>query len=484
LIARASSPSWSPDSRLIAYPGGYYRVRVATPSGAVRWSVPAVAFSWSAKGLLAVVWAGIRVYDAQGRRLAWFRASDYAWSPDGIRLAMVAKDRLEVREGPGLERVVVRKSLRGASGAIWLGRERVMVTVIRRSGRADSVGIDLETGKTFRPSAIDQGDGPPELATAPDGSHVAWLAEPVRGRVALRVSGPGGGGARTLVRLPQCPAQDPALDNLQFLPDGRSLVYETSCGASSSDLYIAAADGSHPRRLTRTLPSEVDATLSPDGSRIAYVLADAACDGCPTAIWNDVGIWTIDVDGSHARQLTSPSQQPGYQSDAFPQWSPDGRWIAFSAEAGDYSHSDLFVVPASGGAARDLHVRGRAAAWTSGGIAYVGGVPGGTESIRMVKPDGTGDRVLVQGRAGVVLGSPTWSREGQLAYTKQESYSDRVSVVEDGGSRFTLRFTQVSSIEWTRDGRHFLVVAGRDSDLYRVDGDGRHLTRLARGRVA
>ncbi len=58
-------------------------------------------------------------------------------------------------------------------------------------------------------------------------------------------------------------------------------------------------------------------------------------------------IWTVDASGGDARQLTS---HKGLE--LFPRLSPDGRWIAFSAQ---YSGSrQVFVMPADGGTPRQL----------------------------------------------------------------------------------------------------------------------------------
>ncbi len=58
-------------------------------------------------------------------------------------------------------------------------------------------------------------------------------------------------------------------------------------------------------------------------------------------------IWTVDAVGGNARRLTS---HPG--NELFPKISPDGKWIAFSAE---YSGSrQIWVMPSQGGTARQL----------------------------------------------------------------------------------------------------------------------------------
>lgn len=58
-------------------------------------------------------------------------------------------------------------------------------------------------------------------------------------------------------------------------------------------------------------------------------------------------IWTVDANGGNARRLTSHEGM-----ELFPKISPDGRWIAFSAE---YSGSrQVFVMPAQGGTPKQL----------------------------------------------------------------------------------------------------------------------------------
>ena len=58
-------------------------------------------------------------------------------------------------------------------------------------------------------------------------------------------------------------------------------------------------------------------------------------------------IWSVDANGGEARRLTSHSGL-----ELFPKISPDGKWIAFSAE---YSGSrQIFLIPSTGGTPRQL----------------------------------------------------------------------------------------------------------------------------------
>ena len=73
--------------------------------------------------------------------------------------------------------------------------------------------------------------------------------------------------------------------------------------------------------------------LSPDGKDLAFVYRG--------------DIWIAPVKGGRATPLTSH-----IETDAFPLFSPDGKWIAFASKRN--GNWDIFAIPAAGGAARQL----------------------------------------------------------------------------------------------------------------------------------
>src|SRR5260221_10587935 len=73
--------------------------------------------------------------------------------------------------------------------------------------------------------------------------------------------------------------------------------------------------------------------LSPDGKQLAFVYRG--------------DIWITSVKGGRATALTSH-----IETDAFPLFSPDGKWIAFASKRN--GNWDIFAIPAEGGAARQL----------------------------------------------------------------------------------------------------------------------------------
>jgi tricorn protease len=58
-------------------------------------------------------------------------------------------------------------------------------------------------------------------------------------------------------------------------------------------------------------------------------------------------LWVANEDGSGAQRISDHTAR-----DIYPRFSPDGRWIAFSSNR--YGNNDVFVIPAAGGAAKQL----------------------------------------------------------------------------------------------------------------------------------
>jgi tricorn protease len=61
----------------------------------------------------------------------------------------------------------------------------------------------------------------------------------------------------------------------------------------------------------------------------------------------DGNLWTVPASGGTATRLTADTGQ-----DLMPRYSPDGKWIAYTAS--DQGNQDVYVIPAEGGEARRL----------------------------------------------------------------------------------------------------------------------------------
>jgi hypothetical protein len=115
----------------------------------------------------------------------------------------------------------------------------------------------------------------------------------------------------------------------RWSPDGHRLLFWSgtgdtatcdntgSTGRCTAEVDVVNADGSGQRTLvTRALQPD----WSPDGTRITYLVA-----GPQVTV---ATVWIADADGTHPRQLTQGD-------DRYPRWSPDGTSIAFGHVVND-----------------------------------------------------------------------------------------------------------------------------------------------------
>ncbi|MEV0094454.1 serine hydrolase [Streptomyces sp. NPDC050738] len=189
--------------------------------------------------------------------------------------------------------------------------------------------------------------------------------------------------------------------------------------------------------------------LSPDGTRIVYVLrtADREHDR------DDRALWTVRTDGGTARRLTRGP------ADAAPAWSPDGRWIAF-LRGGD-GPAQLWLLPAEGGEPEpvtDLALGAGAPVWSPDGtvIAFTAPVDG---------------RDAGEGAEGapppVVTGRLGYKADGSGLLDAVRNQVHVVGLDSRGVRQITYGDRHAGAPAWSPDGRSlaFPAAHGADSDL-------------------
>jgi len=137
-----------------------------------------------------------------------------------------------------------------------------------------------------------------------------------------------------------------------WLPGDRGFVF-TSTRDGSFDLFVQELDGAGapegaPERLTTHPGRDLQPAVSPDGKRIAFV-SDRDGD-------NEIFVMRANApEGptNKALQLTkNGADGNGSASDTAPDWSPDGRRLAFVSNR--VGASDVFVMNADGTKQRNL----------------------------------------------------------------------------------------------------------------------------------
>jgi Tol biopolymer transport system component len=266
----------------------------------------------------------------QRRRLTRFfgQIPTAAWSPDGSRLALLARPR----------------------------------------GVVDVYVIDVD-GRNLRQLTRNEGDHFGDVAWSPDGQSLAFTCCGEEDE-AIFTMHPDGSGR---IRIADDSGQ-PA-----WSPDGTRIAF-TSFRDGNPEVYVANADGSDPRRLTSKRAADTDPTWSPDGRRIAFTSARTGreqvfvmdADGANQRRlvvdrWSDqrpawsrdggrlvftsfrnrdpnlLGIGNAEVvvvraDGTGARNLT---HSPAWEGE--PAWSPEGKRIAFATRR-DFGPRGIFRV--------------------------------------------------------------------------------------------------------------------------------------------
>jgi Tol biopolymer transport system component/predicted Ser/Thr protein kinase len=124
--------------------------------------------------------------------------------------------------------------------------------------------------------------------------------------------------------------------NASWSPDGSRIAFESLRGGALN-IWTSDASGSHPVQLSSFAAHSGTPRWSPDGRRIVF-------DSVESGNWD---VWVVDVEGGTPRQLTREPSEDGTAS-----WSRDGRSIYFHSDRS--GRVELWKMPSEGGAAVQL----------------------------------------------------------------------------------------------------------------------------------
>jgi Tol biopolymer transport system component len=298
----------------------------------------------------------------------------------------------------------------------------------------------------------------------------------------LKTMNANGSGVMTLTPYPF------SVWEFDWSPDGSRIALVVALPnnlGTSLSLWVLNADGSG---LDSLGPSGLYVRWSPDGSTLAF-----------RDFTNPNSIATIRADGSGYHQVSSVS------GDALnPEWSPDGRQIAFWRQT---THcDDLWIMDADGGNQHHVAVPAPVCGlrWRPDGkeILFWGqsALPGSLPGIWLVRPDGTGFHPLALDcgagcPAGLDTLSGTWSADGTRILFPGTGAGNIALANRDGTGLVQIALSQpcCSPIEpypdWSPDGMR-LVFTTRDTAAVQgpsigvINQDGSMQQQLTTGRAS
>ncbi len=254
-------------------------------------------------------------------------------------------------------------------------------------------------------------------------------------------------------------------------PDTQRMAYTQVMGVTTSSLsiYSMKEDGTDQIFLAST---GAHPDWSPDGKKIAFTSFSTGDGG---------EIFVMNADGSGQTNLTQNPAQ-----DQYPAWSPDGTKIAFSSSRS--GNSEIFVMNADGTgltllATGELNV---APSWSPDGTKIV--FHGGAD-LFVVNSSGGGKINLTNNNIDLVEREPAWSPDGSkiiFAGTPNDNPAWDIYIMNAGGGAATKLTNSPEhdySPAWSPDGSRIAFTRVIDSfnnvvEIHVMNADGSGQTML------
>ncbi|MCK6624217.1 MAG: hypothetical protein L6R45_03455 [Anaerolineae bacterium] len=235
------------------------------------------------------------------------------------------------------------------------------------------------------------------------------------------------------------------------------------------EIYLMDSNGENLRNLTNNPARDGTPDWSPDGKLIAW---SSTRDG-------NREIYVMQRDGSGVRRLTNEAGD-----DTMPDWSPDGTMLAFTSERD--GNEEIYVMNAAGSNLRRLTnspADETMADWSPDGSRLLfRSDQAGNRDIFVMNADGSNVISLTTDPAHD--SRPRWSPDGTLiVWTSERDGNREIYLMNSDGSevrRLTDNPADDDGPVWSPDGQTLLWYSDRsgDTEIYAMTLDGGQVRRL------
>lgn len=261
-------------------------------------------------------------------------------------------------------------------------------------------------------------------------------------------------------------------------PDGRNAICSVNTGKNWELATLDLRTGALKRFLAGE-QSLMSPTYSPSGRAIAYHVDFEGNEN------HDVVV--VGTDGKKPRKLTD-----GVEDNYDPDFSPDGRYVAFMSNR-DRDIDNLFMVGADGGKIRKLTdepLPVKQYAWSPDSklIAYQTGV-GDNDNVSIVDVERGKTRKVLAGKnvefglAGELGGPAPWSKDGStLLYLTNENDPEDIGVLELKTMKRKLLVKSKNEKyqpQWSPDGTRLAYLEVEDPNVVAKVMSGKTSTRIS-----
>jgi TolB protein len=402
------------------------------------------------------------------------------WSPDGRWLAYVehgaqftfgeqlfgtvTNSRLVVHPDGSAATIAVTDGNALATNPVWLPDSLTLLFIGSRGGARDIYRLRVS------PQGLSTDEAPQRFAS---GTNAHTMSVSADGRLLVYSSYTQGteiwsipipaSGVASVAGATQVTFGSEKIEKIEKLavsPDGRWLAFDSD-REGQADVWKMPTGGGPAERVTRSSENEFVNDWSPDGRELViHAIRSGQRD-----------VLVIPADGTRAEPVAT---RPVHEQHAG--WGPDGNSIVFDAPPKPGERDQAFVVTraapgAPWGPPRQLTSNGSAdPKWSPDGrlIAFCADY-----ELRVIAPDGSGERVVVDGRKGAERLEPSypiWSRDSRTIYYRTYDPAGRSAIwsaaLDGTPPRPLVRFDDPSRRslrrEFATDGQRFFFVVARD----------------------